>query len=159
MSQDSWTIRKGKMRISWVWKMRNNHYGVRKKARKHVKWGLKQDSAAWKFRTQKSDGNIYSNFEDKFGALYGVHFIHTIYISNLRKSGVQCFKRCANRSWNEEVMAIWSQLHKIEEPFWNETYEFKIQLMNSKSNSKWPQFRIHTLPHWYFTFSTLRVSF
>ena len=25
---------------------------------------MKQDSAAWKFRTQKSDGIIYSDFED-----------------------------------------------------------------------------------------------
>ena len=66
------------MMISWVWKMRNDHYGVRKKARKHGKWSMKQDSVAWKFRTQKSD-NIYSDFEDKFGALSGVHFIHTIY--------------------------------------------------------------------------------
>ena len=40
---------------------------------------MKQDLAAWKFRTQKSDGNIYSYFEDKFGALLRVHFIHTIY--------------------------------------------------------------------------------
>ena len=40
---------------------------------------MKQDSAAWKFRTQKSNGNIYFDFEDKFGALLGVHFIHTIY--------------------------------------------------------------------------------
>ena len=40
---------------------------------------MKQDSAAWKFRTQKSDGNIYSDFEDKFGALSGVHFVYTIY--------------------------------------------------------------------------------
>ena len=40
---------------------------------------MKQDSAAWKFRTQKSEGNIYSNFEDEFGALPGVYFIHTIY--------------------------------------------------------------------------------
>ena len=39
---------------------------------------MKQDSVAWKFRTQKSD-NISSDFEDKFGALSGVHFIHTIY--------------------------------------------------------------------------------
>ena len=31
------------------------------------------------FRTQKSNGNIYSEFEDKFGALYGVHFIYNIY--------------------------------------------------------------------------------
>ena len=40
---------------------------------------MKQDSTVWKFRTQKSDGNIYSDFEDKFGALSKVHFIHTIY--------------------------------------------------------------------------------
>ena len=40
---------------------------------------MKQDSAAWKFRSQKSDGNIYFDFEEKFGAFFGVHFIHTVY--------------------------------------------------------------------------------
>ena len=40
---------------------------------------MKQDSVVWKFRTQKSDDNIYSDFEDKFRELSGVHFIHTIY--------------------------------------------------------------------------------
>ena len=40
------------MRISWVWEMRNVHYGVRKKPRKHGKWGMKQDLTTWKFRTQ-----------------------------------------------------------------------------------------------------------
>ena len=40
---------------------------------------MKQDSGAWKFRTKKSGGIIYFDFEDKFGALYGVHYIHTIY--------------------------------------------------------------------------------
>ena len=40
---------------------------------------MKQDSVAWKFRTQKSDGIIYSEFEDKFKELYKVHYIHTIY--------------------------------------------------------------------------------
>ena len=64
---------------SWVLKMRNDHYRVRKEARKHGKWGMKQDSVAWKFRIQKYDGNIYSNFKDKFGEIIGVHFIHTIY--------------------------------------------------------------------------------
>ena len=59
--------------------MKNDHYGVIKKARKHGKCVMKQDSAAWKFITQKSDGNIYSNFEDEFGALPRVHFIHIIY--------------------------------------------------------------------------------
>ena len=40
---------------------------------------MKQDLAAWKFRTQKSNGIIYSEFEDKFGALYRVYSIHNIY--------------------------------------------------------------------------------
>ena len=40
---------------------------------------MKQDSAAWKFSTQKSDGIIYFDFENKFRALIGVHCIHTIY--------------------------------------------------------------------------------
>ena len=40
---------------------------------------MKQDSVVWKFRTQKSDDNIYFDFEDKFRAIYGIHFIHTIY--------------------------------------------------------------------------------
>ena len=40
---------------------------------------MKQDSVAWKFRTQKSDGIIYSDIEEKFRVLFGVHFIHTIY--------------------------------------------------------------------------------
>ena len=59
--------------------MRNDHYGVRKKARKHGKWGMKQDSVAWKFKTQNFDGIIYSDFEKKFRALSRVHYIHTIY--------------------------------------------------------------------------------
>ena len=40
---------------------------------------MKQDSTAWKFRTQKSYGIIYSNFEDKFRAVSAVHYIY-IYI-------------------------------------------------------------------------------
>ena len=59
--------------------MINDHYEERKKARKNGKWGMKQDLVAWKFRTQKSDGIIYFDFEDKFGALSGVHYIYTIY--------------------------------------------------------------------------------
>ena len=60
-------------------------------------------------------------------------------------SGVQRFKRCANRSWNEEVMTIWRQLRKVERPFRN---DFEIQLMNSK----WPQFWIHPLQLWCFAY-------
>ena len=42
----------------------------------------------------KFGGNIYSDFEDKFGVLPGVHFRLTIYFS-LGKSKVQHFKWCA----------------------------------------------------------------
>ena len=37
--------------------------------------------------------------------------------SKFGKSGVQRFKRCANRNWNEEVMAVWRQPHKVERKF------------------------------------------
>ena len=40
---------------------------------------MKQDSAAWKFRTQKSDDIIYSDFEEKFRALSGAYYIHNLY--------------------------------------------------------------------------------
>ena len=76
-------------------------------------------------------------------------------ILNQRKLGVQRFKQCANRSWNKEVMTIWKQLHKVEGSFQN---DFEIQLMNSKSTSKWHQFRIHPLPLLCFTSSTLGIA-
>ena len=46
---------------------------------------MKQDSAAWKFRTQKSDGIIYSDFEGKFRVLPRVHCIHNIYCFETRE--------------------------------------------------------------------------
>ena len=146
MSQDSWTMRKGKTRISWVWKMRNDHYGVRKKARKHRKWGMKQDSTAWKFRTQ----NLVTTYTLTL-RINLEHFLESIVyilyiVLNLGKSGVQRSKPCANQSWNEEVMVIWRQLRKTEGPFRNSTYEFEIQ------------FRIHPLPLWCFTSSTSGIA-
>ena len=45
-------------------------------------------------------------------------FVYILYIiSKLKKSEVQFFKQCANRSWNEEVMIIWRQLRKIKRNF------------------------------------------
>ena len=46
---------------------------------------MKQDSVAWKFRTQKSDGNICFESEEKFRALSEGHFIHIIYRSEAQK--------------------------------------------------------------------------
>ena len=118
------------MRISWVWKMRNDHYGVRKKARKRVKWGMKQDLAAWKFRTQKSDSIIYSDFEEKFGVLYGVHYIHTIYrfeAQEVRSPILQtvCKSELKWRSYGhlKTTAPSWKVISKW---FRNSTYEFEM---------------------------------
>ena len=48
---------------------------------------MKQDSATWKFKTQKSDGNIYSNFEEKFGAFISVYFIYTTPLQLFQRLG------------------------------------------------------------------------
>ena len=88
------------------------------------------------------------------------HFMESIVyilyiVLKLGKSRVQRFKYCTNRSWNEEVMVIWRQQHKAKGSFWN---DFEIQLMNSKSTSKWHQFQIHPLLLSCFAFSTLGIA-
>ena len=129
MSQDSSNARKGKTRISWGWRMINDHYGVRKKARKNGKWGMKQDLVAWKFRTQKSDGIIYFDFEDKFGELSGVHYIHTIYHFEAREVRSPTFQTVCKselkwRSYGhlKTTAPSWRVISKW---FRNSTYEFE----------------------------------
>ena len=116
--------------------MRNDHYGVRKKARRLGKWGMKQDSTAWKFITQNLVVTytliLRTNLDHFIESILDIIYIFL----QLEKLKVQCFKRYANQSWNEEVMAICRQLCKVEGPFLNSTYEFKIQLeMTPISNS------------------------
>ena len=67
---------------------------------------------------------------DTFRVLLGVHFIHTICLSKLGKSGVQRFKGCANRSWNKEVMAVWRQPRKVK---WNELRKFRKVFHNCET--------------------------
>ena len=95
--------------------------------------------------------NLKTNLEHLLESILYILYI----ISKLGKSAVQLFKWCANQSWNEEVMTIWRQLHQVGGSFWN---DFEIQLMNSKSTSKWHQFRIHPLPLWCFVSSTSGVA-
>ena len=154
MSQNSLNIRKGKTRILWVWKMRNDHYGVR---RKHGKWGMKQDSTAWKFRTQKSNGIIYSDFEDKFRALSGAHYIHTIY--SFWSSGSQESNASNGVQIGAEMKKLWpfaDNCTKLEGHFemiskfnlWsrNSTYEFKIHFeMTLISNSPTATLMFHLI--------------
>ena len=82
----------GKTRISWVWKMRNDHYGLRKKARKLGKWGMKQDSTAWKFRTQNLVVTyimtLRKNLEHFSESILDIPYI----LSKIEKSEVQRFK-------------------------------------------------------------------
>ena len=155
LGRDTWTIRKGKMRVSWVWKMRNDHYGV-KRRQENI------GNEAW------SKIQLCGNLELKnLIVIYTLtlrtnleHFpesiLYILYIiSKLGKSEVQSFKWYTNQRWNEEVMAIWRQLHKAEGSFRN---DFETQLMNSKSTSKWHQFQIHPLPLWCFTSFTLEIA-
>ena len=92
---------------------------------------MKQDSTTWKFRTQNLVATytltLRTNLEYSLESILDILYI----FSKLEKLGVQCFKRYTNQNWNEEVMTIWKQLHKAKGPFWN---DFKIQLVNSKSN-------------------------
>ena len=140
MSQDSWTIRKDEMMISWVFKMRNNHYGVKTKTIKYRKWGMKQNLAGWKFSTQKSNGIIYSDFEDKFRALFKVYCIHTIYrfeAREVRSPTVQtvCKSELKWRSYGhlKTTAPSWRVISKW---FRNSTYEFEIHFeMTPISNS------------------------
>ena len=108
---------------------------------------MKQVLAAWKFITQNLMVTytfiLRKNFE-----YFPESILYILYtVSKLEKSRVQCFKWCTNRSWNEEVMVIWRQLHKVKGPFQN---DFKIQLMNLKSNL-WIRNPIQNYPNFKFT--------
>ena len=109
-------MRKSKTRTSWVWEMRNDHYGVRKKAKKHGKWGMKQDLAAWKFRTQNLvvTCTLILRINLEYFPKFILDRLYTV--SKIGKWGVQCFKWCINQSWNEEVMSNWRQLCKAKGP-------------------------------------------
>ena len=91
-----------------------------------------------------SKTQLHGNLELKnLMALYNLnlrtnldHFLESIVyilyiVLNLGKSGVQRSKRCANQSWNEEVMVIWRHVHQVGGSFQN---DFEIQLMISKFN-------------------------
>ena len=59
---------------------------------------MKQDSTAWKFRTQNLvvtyTLTLRTNFENLLESILDIIYI----VSNLGKSEVQHFKRCANQS-------------------------------------------------------------
>ena len=95
--------------------------------------------------------NLRTNLEHLPESILYILYI----VLNIWKLEVQRFKWCTNRNWNEEVIVIWNQLHKVEGSFRN---DFEIQLINLKSTSKWHQFRIHPLPLWCFTSSISGIA-
>ena len=104
-------------------------------------WSKKEGKKTWEMRcearfscmeikTQKSDGNIYSDFEDKFRALHGVYFIYTIYCfkdREVRSPTLQtvCKSKLKWRSYGhlKTTTPSWRVISKW---FRNSTYKFEI---------------------------------
>ena len=70
----------------------------------------KERNLTWRIQ---EDSNCWTHLEHFLNSISCILYV----ISNLKKSGVQRFKRCTNRSWNEEVIAIGSQSHQAENWF------------------------------------------
>ena len=81
-------------------------------------------SSCMEVLNSKSGGNIYSDFEAKFGALPEVHLKHTIY-HFYGNSRVQRFNGVQIRV---EIKKLWP----FEDNYAKLKDHFKIQLMNSK---------------------------
>ena len=63
-------------------------------------------------------------------------------VSKLGKSGVQCFKRCPNRSWNEKVLVIARKLDRAEREF--RTPQSKVRKFSHRAKlppGTWVPFR------------------
>ena len=70
-----------------------------------------------KEKQRESKENRGQQLQSSFALLehFPKSILYMLYtISKLRKSKIQCFKRCAIRSWNEEVAAITSQSLRAE---------------------------------------------
>ena len=95
---------------------------------------LQEESKLWSFvilcqkqimnaRRENKERNLTWRIqEDNNCWIYLKHFLESIscilyVVSKLGKSGIQRFKRCTNRSWNEEDRAIGSQSHQAEGQF------------------------------------------
>ena len=124
------------MRISWVWEMRNDHYGVRKKARKHGKWGMKQDLTTWKFRTQNLvvtyTLTLRTNFE-----YFPKSIIYRFEAQEVKSPMLQtlCKSKLKWRSYGH-LKTFTPSWRVISKWFRNSTYEFEIHFeMTPISNS------------------------
>ena len=92
-----------------------------------------------RMRGKIEESNMKSKRTETIGhisrTLWSPFYVYYIFFLKLGKSGVQHFKRCMNRSWNEEVMAIWRQSHQAKRKFRNceislrkfRSYEINLQ--------------------------------
>ena len=76
----------------------------RESKERNLTWRIQEDSNYW---------TLLENFLESISCILYIFFF------KLGKSGIQCFKRWANQSWNEEVIAIRSQSHQAEGQFRN----------------------------------------
>ena len=84
-----------------------------------------------KISNSKSGGNMYFEFKGNKLEYFLKLILSILYmVSKLGKLGVQRFKRCINRSWNEEFMAIGRQPHQAKRQF-RKLRNHKIQLAKS----------------------------
>ena len=128
-----WKIKKGERQDKDITRLGDDkwHYRVRKKARKHGKWGLKQDSSSCtKIKNSKSGGNMYSEFEEKFGVFSEFYFVHTIYHFEsweVRSPTLQtvCKSELKWRSY-DNLNTTAQSWRVISKWFRNPTYEFEI---------------------------------
>ena len=70
----------------------------------------KERNLTWKIQEGRNSWTHFKHFMESISCMLYV-------ILKLVKSEVQHFKQCVNRSWNEEVIAIGSQLHQVESQF------------------------------------------
>ena len=133
--------------------MRNDHNGVRKGARKHRKWGMKQDSVAWKFRTQNLiviySLTLRTNLEHFSESILYIHIFFKAWEVKSPTLQTMCKSKLKWRSYGHlnTTVQSWKTISKL---FRNSTYEFKIQFEIT-------QFRSHPLPLWCFASSTLGI--
>ena len=120
--------------------MRNDHYGVRKKARRLGKWGMKQNSIVWKFGTQNMVATytltLRKNLEYFLKSILGMLYVISI-AWKVRSPTFQMVYKLELKWRSYDHLKITMQSWRIIlKWFRNSTYEFEIHFeMTPISNS------------------------
>ena len=129
-------------------------------------WSKKKGKKTWEMRHEarfscieiwnsKSSGNMYSDFEDKFGVIPKIHFRHTIYRFEARevKSPTLQMVYKSELKWRSDgnLKTTAQSSRVISKWFWNSTYDSHLMFCQC-------QFWIHPLSLWCFASSTLTIA-